>query len=153
MSGNIFPCTVIAIVLLPSVLLRAANADRSADERELTKIENDWGESYIKRDPSFAERIATDDFIFVGADGNIVEKSNYVRSIKGSTVFKQFKIDDLKIRIYGDTAIVIGCATITSKAGPSDVSRRYAFTDVFVKETGEWKAVSGHVTPIAKNQQ
>ena len=115
MSGNIFPCTVIAIVLLPSVLLRAANADRSADEQELTKIENDWGESYIKRDPSFAERIATDDFIFVGADGNIVEKSNYVRGIKGNTVLKQFKIDDLKIRFYGDTAIVIGRATITSK--------------------------------------
>ena len=73
MSGNIFPCTVIAIVLFPSVLLRAANADRSADEQELTKIENDWGESYIKRDPSFAERITTDDFTFVGADGNIVD--------------------------------------------------------------------------------
>ena len=55
MSGNIFPCTVIAIVLFPSVLLRAANADRSADEQELTKIENDWGKSYIERDPSLAE--------------------------------------------------------------------------------------------------
>jgi len=153
MSGNISSCTVIAIVLFPSVLLRAANADRSADEQELTKIENDWGESYIKRDPSFAERITTDDFIFVGSDGNIVEKSNYVRGIKGNTVFKQFKIDDLKIRIYGDTAIVIGRATITATAGQSDVRGRYAFTDVFVKESGEWKAVSGHVTPIAKNQQ
>jgi ketosteroid isomerase-like protein len=152
MSRKIFSCTIIAIVLCLSVLVRAADADRSADEQDLTKIENDWGESYIKRDPSFAERITADDFTFVGSDGNMVEKSDYLMGIKGNTIFKQFNIDELKIRIYGDTAIVIGRATITAKAGQSEVSGRYAFTDVFVKETGQWKAVSGHVTSIAKTQ-
>ena len=153
MQSKVFSCVVVlAAVLLPSILSPAADGEQSADEQELTRIENDWGQSYINRDPSFAERITTDDFTFVGADGKLVEKSSYLNSIKANTVFKQFKIDDLTIRIYGETAVVIGAATIMSKAGKSEVIGRYAFTDVFVKQSGGWKAVSGQVTPIAKSQ-
>jgi hypothetical protein len=152
MSRKIFACTVVAIVLFPPFFVRGADADFSAAEQELIKIENDWGESYIKHDPSFAERITTDDFTFVGSDGSIVEKSNYLIGIKGNTVFKQFQIDSMKIRIYGNTAVVIGLARIIAKSGQSEVSGRYAFTDVFVKQTDQWKAVSGHVTAIEKNQ-
>ena len=152
MRSKIFCWTIVAIILFPALLPRAADVDRSTDEQELAKIENEWGESYIKRDPSFAERITADDFTFVEADGNIVEKTSYVTGIKGNTVFKQFKIEDLRIRIYGETAIVIGLATIMAQDDHSDVTGRYAFTDVFVRQTGEWKAVSGHVTAIAKNR-
>ena len=143
---------ILSALLLASGSVCAADPARASDEQQLTKIENDWADSYVKRDPSFVQRIASDDFAFVGPDGNMVNKADYVKSITGDAVFTGFKIDDLKIRTYGDAAVVIGLATITAKTKGEDESGQYSFTDVFVKQKGEWKAVSGQVTPVAKDQ-
>jgi ketosteroid isomerase-like protein len=143
---------IFSALLLASGSVRAADPARASDEQQLAKIENDWADSYVKRDPSFVQRIASDDFTFIGPDGDMVNKIDYVKSITGDTVFTGFKIDDLKIRTYGDAAVVIGLATITAKTKGEDESGQYSFTDVFVKQKGEWKAVSGQVTPVAKDQ-
>jgi len=132
--------------------VRAADPARGSDELQLTKIENDWADSYVKRDSSFVQRIAADDFTFIGPDGNMVNKADYVKSMTGDTVFTGFKIDNLKIRTYGDAAVVVGLTTITAKTKGEDESGQYSFTDVFVKQKGEWKAVSGQVTPVAKDE-
>jgi len=149
---RLFVAPIFSALLLASGSVCAADSARASDEQQLTKIENDWAISYVKRDTAFLQRIAADDFAFVGPDGNMVNKADYVKSITGDTVFTGFKIDDLKIRTYGDAAVVIGLATITAKTKGEDESGQYSFTDVFVKQKGEWKAVSGQVTPVAKDQ-
>ena len=143
---------IFSALLLASGGVCATDPARASDEQQLTKIENDWADSYVKRDPSFVQRITADDFTFIGPNGNMVNKADYVKSITGDTVFAGFKIDDLKIRVYGDAAIVIGLTTITAKTKGEDESGQYSFIDVFVKQTGEWKAVSGQVTPVAKDE-
>ena len=122
-----------------------------ADEEQLRKIEQDWADAYVKRDTSFAQKITAEDFAFVGPDGNVVKKDDYVKSMTGDTVFSEFKLENLNVRTYGDTAVVIGTCTIKAKAKDEDESGTYSFTDVFVKQKGEWKAVSGHVTPVARD--
>ena len=143
---------IFCALFLISGSVGAADPARASDEQQLTKIESDWADSYVKRDSSFVQRIAADDFTFIGPDGNRVNKADYVKSMTGDTVFTGFKIDDLKIRTYGDAAVVIGLATIAAKTKGEDESGQYSFTDVFVKQKGEWKAVSGQVTPVAKDE-
>ena len=125
---------------------------RAADEEQLKKIEEDWATAYVKRDKAFLQRITSDDFAFIGPDGNMVKKDEYVKSMDGDTVFTAFKVDELKVRVYGDAAVVLGIASITAKAQGEDESGRYSFTDVFVKQKGEWKAVSGQVTAVARDE-
>jgi ketosteroid isomerase-like protein len=55
---------------------------------------------------------------------------------------------DLKVKVYGDTAIVSGQTTDKGKYKGQDISGTYRFTDVFVKRDGKWMAVSTHVTPV-----
>jgi ketosteroid isomerase-like protein len=143
---------IFSALLLTSGSVCAADPARANDEQQLTKIENDWAGAYVKRDSSFIQRITADDFTFIGPDGNMVNKGDYVKGLTADTVFTGFKIDDLKIRTYGDAAVAIGLATITVKTKGEDDSGQYSFTDVFVKQKGEWKAVSGQVTPVAKDQ-
>jgi ketosteroid isomerase-like protein len=131
--------------------LCGADPAQPAAEEQLTKIEHDWSESSVKRDASFAQQITVEDFAFVGPDGNVVNKSDYVKSIPGPTVFIAFNIDNLRGRVYGDAAVVTGTATISAKTGSKEESGRYAFTDTLVKQNGEWKAVSGQATAIAKH--
>ena len=69
----------------------------------------------------------------------------------GDLTFESFKINELKVRIYGDTAIVHGLETEKSKYKKEDLSGQYRFTDVFIKRDGRWQAVATHFTRVAKD--
>ena len=73
-----------------------------------------------------------------------------MKSMTGDTVFTDFKIDDLKVRFYGDTGIVAGQGSIKAHTKTQDLSGKYVWTDTFVKQNGEWKAVASQVTRVAK---
>ena len=143
---------VVAFAGAMSILSALDRASASpADEEQLRKIEQDWADAYVKRDTAFAQKITADDFAFVGPDGNIVKKDEYVKSMTGDTIFAEFKLENLNVRIYGDTAVAIGTCAIKAQAKEEDESGKFSFTDVFVKQKGEWKAVSGQVTPVAQD--
>ena len=131
---------------LPKFICAAPAAPNA--EAQLNKIEHAWADAYVKRDPSFVQRLAADNFIFIGPDGNSVGKADYVKGMTGPTVFTAFDIGELKVRTVGDVAIVTGTATITAKTGDKDENGKYAFTDVFAKKGGEWKAISSQATPV-----
>jgi ketosteroid isomerase-like protein len=142
--------SLLAALLLANGYVWAA--DPASDEEQLKKIEQDWATAYVKRDKTFVERITSADFAFIGPDGSMVNKEEYVKSMDGDTVFSAFKVDELKVRIYGDAAVVLGIASITATAQGENESGRYSFTDIFVKQKGEWKAVSGQITAVARDE-
>ena len=131
---------------------RAADAGRSEDEQQIRKIEQEWLDAIVKRDASYIEKIEADDFTVTGPLGRTLNKEEDVKdTTSGETTFEKMTIDELKVRLYGDTAIANGIATVKAKTKKKNESGRYAWTDVFVKMNGEWKAVSGQVTAVARD--
>ena len=123
----------------------------SDDEQALMKIQHDWAKARLKRDSSFPKQIEADDFTVVWFDGRIVNKEEDVKTYESSEVmFTEFKIDDLKMRFYRDTAIVVGRGSIKAHTKTEDLSGKNVWTDTFVKMGGEWKAVASQVTPVLK---
>lgn len=130
--------------------VRAADSNRSSDEEAIKKIEHDWINAIAKRDGAYMQKIEADDYIFTGPDGKALTKAEDIKSnTTGDVVFDDFKIDSVKVRFYGDTAIVNGVGTVKAHQQEEDLSGQYSWTDVFVKQKGEWKAVSAHVTAVA----
>jgi len=69
----------------------------------------------------------------------------------GDIVFTEFKIDDLQVRLYGDTAIVVGQGTIRAHEGKQNLfGGKFVWTDTFVKQHGTWKVVASQVSPVLK---
>jgi len=121
----------------------------SDDEQALMKIQHGWADARLKRDSSFPKQIEADDFTVVWFDGRIVNKEEDVKTYESDdAAFTEFKIDDLKMRFYGDTAIVVGQVSIKAHTKTQDLSGKYVWTDTFVKMRGEWKAVASQVTPV-----
>jgi len=121
----------------------------SGDEQALVKIQHDWANARLKGDSSFPKRVEADDFTVGWFDGTIVNKEEDVKTYEsGDAVFTEFKVDDLKVRFYGETAIVIGQGSIKAHTKTQDLSGKYVWTDTFVKMGGEWKAVASQVTPV-----
>ncbi len=123
----------------------------SEDEQALIKIQHEWAEARLKRDSSFPQRIEADDFTVVWFNGTIVTKEEDLKSYESAdTVFTDFKIDDLKVRFYGDMAIVVGQGSIKAHTKTQDLSGKYVWTDTFVKQRGAWTAVASQVTPVVQ---
>ena len=111
----------------------------SGDEQALVKIQHDWANARLKGDSSFPKRVEADDFTVGWFDGKIVNKEEDVKTYESDdATFTKFKIDDLKVRFYGETAIVIGQGSIKAHTKTQDLSGTYVWTDTFVKMGGEW---------------
>jgi hypothetical protein len=78
-----------------------------------------------------------------------VKKRADLQTMTGDIVFSEFKIDDLQVRLYGETGTVVGQRKITAqKTRQNLLSGKLVWTDTFVKQGGEWRAVASQVTPM-----
>lgn len=126
-----------ALALLPAAeTVRAA--EPQASERQIRALEERWLSNEAQ--PDVLASILADDFLHVLPAGFISksEQIQYVRqhpeAFPGT---KQF--EELRVRIYGDTAIAVGI--VRTDLGANRL-KRTAFTDVFVRRNGNWLAVS-----------
>jgi ketosteroid isomerase-like protein len=123
----------------------------SEDEQALIKIQHDWAEARMKGDSSYTRRLEAENCTVVWPDGSIVNKQEDLKSMSGDIVFSGFKIDDLQVRLYGDTGIVVGQGTIRAHQGKQNLlGGKFVWTDTFIKQDGAWKVVASQVTPVLK---
>ena len=125
--------------------------DHSQDEQALMKIQHEWAEARIKGDSSYTRRIEADDCTIVWPDGRIVNKQGDLESMTGDIFFSEFKIHNLRVRIYGDTGIVIGEGDLKAHEGKRGfLDGKFVWTDTFVNEGGQWKVVASQITPVSE---
>ena len=123
--------------------------ERSEDEQTLIRIQREWAEARVKGDSSYARRVEANDCTIVWPDGSIVNKQQDLQTMTGDIVFTEFKIDDVRVRLYGDTGIVVGEGTIRADKGKQDLlAGKFVWTDTFVKQGGQWKVVASQITPV-----
>jgi ketosteroid isomerase-like protein len=132
-----------AALLLAISSLLARGADTKGVEKAIIQMEKDWAEAGIKKDVAAFDRIVADDWISVDFEGNVVNKTTAIADLKsGASSSASVDLGEMKVRVYGDTAIVIGSDTEKSTYKGKDSSGHYVWTDVFVKRNGRWQAVS-----------
>jgi ketosteroid isomerase-like protein len=132
-----------ATLLLAIFSLPARGVDTKDVEKAIIQMEKDWTEAGIKKDVAALDRILADDWIAIDFEGNIVNKASVIADLKsGASTNTSVDLGEMKVRVYGDTAIVIGSDTEKSTYKGKDSSGHYVWTDVFVKRNGRWQAVS-----------
>ena len=123
--------------------------DHSQDEQALISIQHDWAEARVKGDSSYTRRLEAEDCTIVWPDGKIVNKRADLQTMTGDIVFTEFKVDDVRVRLYGDTGIVVGQGIIRAQEGKQDLlGGKFVWTDTFVKQSGQWKVVASQITSV-----
>jgi len=123
--------------------------DHSPDEQALIRIQQDWAEARVKGDSSYTRRLEVDDCTIVWPDGSVVNKKEDLQTMTGDVVFSEFNIDDLQVRVYGETGIVVGQGKISAqKERQNLLNGKFVWTDTFVKQGGDWKGVASQITPV-----
>ncbi len=67
-------------------------------------------------------------------------------------VVESAQIDDVRVRLYGSTAVVTGRTTASGRVKGAQVSTRLRFTDVFIKASTGWKVVASHASEIREQR-
>jgi ketosteroid isomerase-like protein len=150
------PRRFIAHICFLSLLLSAAvpvqaqqsKADYDAAiSQTLQAIERDWLNAEKNHDASVFERLVADDWIAITPDGKSQTKAERAIEIKTAHTTSA-TLGDMKVRVFGDTAVVTGTDDETTVQDGKKSSDHYVWTDVFVKRNGEWLAVASQTALI-----
>jgi ketosteroid isomerase-like protein len=145
----------IALAVAVAIAAVAANAGQTptSPEQALVTLENDWSQASIKRDGATLQHFYADEYVFTDADGNTSTKAKEIANLtSGAFRLTAYKFEDVKVRVYGEVAVVTGRNTIkgTWEDIERDVSGPYRFTDVFVRRNGRWQCVASQSSRITQ---
>ena len=125
--------------------------DPASDERELTQLVKDLNAALVKADTAFLERVLAQDFVHYRPHGDVENRAQYLQDRKdGRVQFESLVADDIKVRFYGDTAIVTYRSTAKGKDRWGTINEQRRWTRVFVRKDGRWQLVHSQGTTIQK---
>jgi ketosteroid isomerase-like protein len=148
MRKNALMTAVLCMAALP---LLSARAQEPIDAAEIRALELKMLDCYKHRQVEVFAAVLDEDFVITFEDGSTYSKTGYLSySASSSTHVEVADIPEMKIRMHGDTAVVVG---IYHEKG-IDNQRTYdyhdRFTDVWMKKSGKWHLVAAHYSVPTK---
>ncbi|PKB70870.1 MAG: hypothetical protein BZY87_08430 [SAR202 cluster bacterium Io17-Chloro-G6] len=112
---------------------------------EIIALENRRIEAMVKGDIKALEEILADDLIYTHTTARLDTKTSFIAAISsGSTNYRSVEREDVKVRQFGETAVVTGHA----KFHVGDNKFEARFTDVYAKRNNAWQMVAWQSTRL-----
>jgi ketosteroid isomerase-like protein len=109
----------------------------------LTQLNKGYVDAVQNSDVAWFDRHLADDFLNSSPDGTLVDRAGFLAQIVRPQAVKGLEPREVKIRLFGDFAI-IHARTVYTKPGGKSAAGRY--TDIWAKRNGRWVCVAAHVT-------
>jgi uncharacterized protein (TIGR02246 family) len=147
--------TVFASVVMLAAVSSIASLKKHSKQgvvEAITQMENDSVKADMAGDPSFIQKNYADDFTGGFSGGRWETKEGILADMKDSAnnKFNSEKISDLKVRVYGDTAIATYTDSYDAMVRGEHRVKTVLSTDTFVRQDGEWKQVASHSSVAAE---
>jgi ketosteroid isomerase-like protein len=136
------------LLLLTGLLVAAPLFAAVADE--VKAAENAWLTGITKNDFRKLETVLADDLVYLHSTGVMDSKASYVASLQsGKQKYSSGKINDMKVRVYGTTAVINGDANFEFVTDGKPGKAHLKYTHVFVKGGKGWQLVSHQSLKVA----
>jgi len=133
----------------PETKKPAPAAASGGTEALLMKMERDATAALLKKDVAGFAGIFAEDAVLVGPDGAAQTKAQLLADVKsGALALQSSEISDLKVKVYGESAVASYTTTDKGTYKGRDISGKYRWTDTFVHRGGKWQIVASQGTPI-----
>ncbi len=111
--------------------------------REIESLESEWRNALIQNDVATVNNLLADDYLGINPDGTLETKADAL-ALRRSGVMKISRLEpvNVKVHVYGDTAVVTSQVDMQGQDGDRDISGRYHYTRVYSHKSGAWKIVS-----------
>ena len=120
-------------------------------ETELTNLVKEFSQAIVSNNAKAVARFLANDWVVIDPDGGVIDKSRFLGVIEsGALTHESMESEDLRVRVYGDTAVVTALTRTKGKFMGQDFSTLERATDIFVKQDGRWQCVITQLTRFTK---
>jgi ketosteroid isomerase-like protein len=117
-----------------------------SDKTALEQLNQEYVDAFMNADVAWYREHLAEDFVCIDSDGSVLNKTEFLNNIGKGPDVADYKLREVEVRIYGDTALVRATGIWTREGGAKGMSR---YIDVYVKQREKWKTVSAQITRSA----
>lgn len=150
--------TILTLVVAGAIFATASSRqsglrDGERSTRSIVEGERQWVEAVASGDSEVPHKILADDFRGVEPDGTFYDKTKEVANISNSAKeFASNHLDDVNVRLYGDTAVAQGSESWVRRSG-SPKRGKFVWTDTWVRRNGTWQVVASEDVMVAEAEK
>lgn len=105
----------------------------------LMSLESEISDAISKKEVSILERILTDDYRLISANGDAEDKFSLLSDVNQGKAGTFGQPENMHVQVNGDRATVVGDRDESVPVGKNKMqTARVRFTDTFVRRAGEW---------------
>ena len=122
---------------------------RNGLEDQIKKQEQNWAQATVKNGAAAVDQYEADDIITTDPGGRVTDKAQDKLDLSsGDFKIQSEELSDLKVHVYGNTAVAAGTNSLRGTYKGQDISGKYRFTDTWVKRNVKWQAVASQYTKV-----
>jgi ketosteroid isomerase-like protein len=123
---------------------------RPEEESRIRSLENAWNQAVQSQDAKAIEPLLAGDLIYIDYDGTVMNKAQYLASIKTTTAHADLLSDEsVQVHLYGRSAIVVGVYNEKGVKSGKPYALRERFADTWINRNGVWLCVASESTLMA----
>jgi ketosteroid isomerase-like protein len=144
--------SVFALAFLSSLPL--AFAQESDEANAVLQTERDLAAVYQSGDADAIAQGVMEDYTLTNSMGKVTTRADDIdEAKKNDPKYEIFENYDMKVRVHGDTAVVIGKTHTKGISDGKPFDFQFQFTDTFVKDGGRWRLLAGHVSKLPTKKE
>ena len=119
---------------------------------QLEDAERTWVRALVTANPDLLAALIDDEFSFIGPDGEFEDRAAYLAGYRAlpahGVAVESIDMDDVKIRVLGDTGVVTGRVVAKVKVQSELVVEDVRFTRVYKRRGSDWRMIAGQGTRL-----
>jgi ketosteroid isomerase-like protein len=138
---------VFALTFLTSLPL--AFAQESDEGNKVLQTERELAAAYQGSDAEAIAQGVMEDYTLTNSMGKVTTRADDIAEAKkNDPKYEIFENYDMKVRVHGDSAVVIGKTHTKGISGGKPFDSQFQFTDTFVKDGGRWRLAGSHASKL-----
>jgi ketosteroid isomerase-like protein len=121
----------------PTTAIEPGN--RQVDTAQLTGFACEAGQAYARRDLEALERLTAEDYSQTDVRGSVLDRSAWFDFVKSRKSELKIECDDIRVRFYGDAAVVTGRWRYTMTRDGEKLPTATRWTSVWTRYPEGWK--------------
>ena len=136
------------MIFLSLPLFLATHAFAQGDDSDVIKqMNNQWLQSYPKRDTTTLSRILAHDFVMISPTGKKLSKGDVLQNVlTPDQQIINVTIDSTDLQIVNNVGLLTAYTSFVLKDKEKILKGKNCYSDVYIKRKGTWVAINGHET-------
>ena len=142
LSRALFVAAAVAAIAGSAAAQAAARPPAGTTERRLRQLEDDFAQAVVRRDAAAIRRLVAPKWVYSDESGVLTREEGIRAFTSGPDTITSAGNDSMRVISYGSTAVVIGVLWMKGRGPSGEFTRRYRYTDTWMKLEGRWQCIA-----------